>query len=107
MIKFIWVIISLKSSRKKILNLINFLRIYNCVNKFYKYIFYSENINYFKYRTLIFFCGFITVVFSETTLKSIQGTLIGNIQLILIPVISFSILYLFTLNKLKKIQITS
>ena len=67
----------------------------------------KENINYFKYRTLIFFCGFITIVFSETTLKFIQGTLIGNIQLILIPVISFSILYIFTLSKLKKIQITT
>ena len=67
----------------------------------------KENINYFKYRILIFFCGFITIVFSETTLKFIQGTLIGNIQLILIPIISFSILYVFTLSKLKKIQITS
>ena len=67
----------------------------------------KENINYFKYRTLIFFCGFITIVFSETTLKFIQGTLIGNIQLILIPIISFSILYVFTLSKLKKIQITT
>ena len=67
----------------------------------------KENINYFKYRTLIFFCGFITIVFSETTLKFIQGTLIGNIQLILIPIISFSILYIYTLSKLKKIQITT
>ena len=67
----------------------------------------KENINYFKYRILIFFCGFITIVFSETTLKFIQSTFIGNIQLILIPVISFSILYFFTLSKLKKIQITS
>ena len=67
----------------------------------------KENINYFKYRTLIFFSGFITIVFSETTLKFIQGTLVGNIQLILIPIISFSILYIFTLRKLKKIQITT
>ena len=67
----------------------------------------KENINYFKYRTLIFFCGFITIVFSETTLKFIQGTLIGNIQLILIPIISFSILYIYTLSKLKKTQITT
>ena len=67
----------------------------------------KENINYFKYRTLIFFCGFITIVFSETTLKFIQGTLIGNIQLILIPIISFSILYIYTLSKLKKIQIST
>ena len=67
----------------------------------------KENINYFKYRTLIFFCGFITIVFSETTLKFIQATLIGNIQLILIPIIIFSILYIYTLSKLKKIQITT
>ena len=67
----------------------------------------KENINYFKYRTLIFFCGFITIVFSETTLKFIQGNLIGNIQLILIPIISFSILYIYTLSKLKKIQIST
>ena len=67
----------------------------------------KENTNYFKYRTLIFFCGFITIVFSETTLKFIQGTLIGNIQLIFIPIISFSILYIYTLSKLKKIQIST
>ena len=67
----------------------------------------KENINYFKYRTLIFFCGFITIVFSETTLKFIQSSLIGNIQLILIPIISFSILYIYTLSKLKRIQLTT
>ena len=62
----------------------------------------KENINYFKYRTLIFFGGFITIVFSETTLKFMQDTLIGNIQLILIPIIGFSIIYIYTLSKLKK-----
>ncbi len=67
----------------------------------------KENINYFKYRALIFFGGFITIVFSETTLKFMQDTLIGNIQLILIPIISFSILYIYTLSKLKKTQITT
>ncbi len=67
----------------------------------------KENINYFKYRTLIFFGGFITIVFSETTLKFMQDTLIGNIQLILIPIIGFSILYIYTLSKLKKTQITT
>ena len=62
----------------------------------------KENTNYFKYRTLIFFGGFITIVFSETTLKFMQDTLIGNIQLILIPIIGFSIIYIYTLSKLKK-----
>ena len=54
----------------------------------------KENINYFKYRTLIFFCGFITIVFSETTLKFIQ-TLIGNIQLIYTYNKFFNIIHLY------------
>ncbi len=68
-------------------------------------IYSKENVNYLKYRILVFFMGFITIIFSETTLKFIQSTFIGNLQMIMIPIISFTILYFLTLRKLKRIPI--
>ena len=64
-------------------------------------LFSKENINYFKFRILIFSTGFFTIIFSETTLKFIQNTFSGNIMMILIPVIFFIFLYFITFNKLK------
>ena len=64
-------------------------------------LFSKENINYFKFRILIFSAGFFTIIFSETTLKFIQSTFSGNIMMILIPVIFFIFLYFITFNKLK------
>ena len=43
-------------------------------------IYSKENVNYLKYRILVFFMGFITIIFSETTLKFIQNTFIGNLS---------------------------
>ena len=68
-------------------------------------IYSKENVNYLKYRILVFFMGFITIIFSETTLKFIQSTFIGNLQMIMIPIISFTILYFLALRKLKRIPI--
>ena len=68
-------------------------------------IYSKENVNYLKYRILVFFMGFITIIFSETTLKFIQNTFIGNLQMIMIPIISFTILYFLALRKLKRIPI--
>ena len=65
----------------------------------------KENVNYLKYRILIFFMGFITIIFSETTLKFIQSTFIGNLQMIMIPIMSFVILYFLTIRRLKRILI--
>ena len=64
-------------------------------------LFSKENINYFKYRILIFSAGFFTIIFSETTLKFIQDTFSENIKMVLIPVVFFIFLYFITLNKLK------
>ena len=68
-------------------------------------IYSKENVNYLKYRILVFFMGFITIIFSETTLKFIQSTFTGNLQMIMIPIISFTILYFLALRKLKRIPI--
>ena len=68
-------------------------------------IYSKENVNYLKYRILVFFMGFITIIFSETTLKFIQSTFIGNLQMIMIPIISFTILYFLALRKLKRVPI--
>ena len=62
----------------------------------------KESVHYLKYRISIFFIGFIIIIFSETTLKFIHNTFTGNIKMILIPMISFVILYFLTLNILIK-----
>jgi lipopolysaccharide export system permease protein len=62
----------------------------------------KESVHYLKYRISIFFIGFIIIIFSETTLKFIHNTFTGNIKMILIPMISFIILYFLTLNILIK-----
>ena len=64
-------------------------------------LFSKENINYFRYRILIFSSGFFMIIFSETTLKFIQNTFSGNIKMILIPVVFFIFLYFITFIKLK------
>ena len=64
-------------------------------------LFSKENINYFRYRILIFSAGFFTIIFSETTLKFIHDTFSGNIKMILVPVVFFIFLYFVTFNKLK------
>ena len=62
----------------------------------------KESVHYLKYRISIFLIGFIIIIFSETTLKFIHNTFTGNIKMILIPMISFIILYFLTLNILIK-----
>ena len=64
-------------------------------------LFSKENINYFRYRILIFSSGFFMIIFSETTLKFIQNTFSGNIKMILIPVVFFIFLYFITFIILK------
>ena len=56
----------------------------------------KEIINYSRYRILIFFIGFITIIFSETSLKFIETSLTANLKIILFPIIFFIFFYLFT-----------
>ena len=61
----------------------------------------KENINYAKYRILIFLFGLFVIIFSETTLRFIQNTFFSNLKIILIPLIFFIILYFIFFIKLK------
>ena len=61
----------------------------------------KENINYLKYRIVIFIIGINAIIFSEITLKFIQDIFLKNILIILLPLILFISLYLFFIQKLK------
>ena len=61
----------------------------------------KENINYSKYRIMIFICGFFVIVFSETTLKLIDNTFSQNLKMIIIPLVFFITLYLPIFHKFK------
>ena len=61
----------------------------------------KENINYLKYRIVIFIIGINAIIFSEITLKFIQDIFLKNILIILLPLIIFILLYLFFIQKLK------
>ena len=53
----------------------------------------KENINYTKYRFLIFLSGVGLIIFSETTQKLIKNSLDYNIVIFIMPVIIFIIFY--------------
>ena len=61
----------------------------------------KENINYLKYRIVIFIIGINAIIFSEITLKFIQDIFLKNILIILLPLIIFTLMYLFFIQKLK------
>ena len=61
----------------------------------------KENINYLKYRIVIFIIGINAIIFSEITLKFIQDVFLKNVLIILLPLILFLLLYLFFIQKLK------
>jgi lipopolysaccharide export system permease protein len=60
----------------------------------------KENINYLKYRFLIFIFGISTMVISEMTLRFVSDSFINNIVLLTIPLILIMILYLLFYFKL-------
>ena len=65
----------------------------------------KENINYFKYRLLIFFTGLLLVIFSETTIRFIQDTFFENVKIIILPILIMIILYsLFIYNFRSKLK---
>ena len=60
----------------------------------------KENINYNKYKSIIYLLGFFLVIFSETTIRFVQNTLIDNYKLIIVPFIFLAIISLFFYSKL-------
>ncbi len=61
----------------------------------------KEKINYTKYRVYIFLFGLFLIIFSETTLRFISSSLTFNLNMIAIPIVILSILYVSILIKLK------
>ena len=65
----------------------------------------KENINYSKYRILIFLIGFVTIIISEMTIRLINEDFIKNLKIFVIPIILVIILYLNYLIKFKSMRI--
>jgi len=64
----------------------------------------KENINYSRYRILIFLIGFSTIILSEMTIRLINADFIKNIKFFVIPVILVISLYSNYLIKFKNIK---
>jgi lipopolysaccharide export system permease protein len=60
----------------------------------------KENLNYNKYKVLIYLIGFFLVIFSETTLRFVGDTLIENFKLVIMPLIFLIIIFTFFYSKL-------
>jgi lipopolysaccharide export system permease protein len=60
----------------------------------------KENINYNKYKLLIYLIGFFLIIFSETTLRFVGDTLIENFKLVIMPLIFLIIIFTFFYSKL-------
>ena len=61
----------------------------------------KENINYTKYRILIFLIGLLIIIFSETTQKLVSNSLEYNFKIFIIPLIIFILLYYIVFFKIK------
>ena len=60
----------------------------------------KENVNYSKYKIVIYFLGFFLIIFSETTIRFVQDTLIDNYKLIIIPFVFLITIFTFFYSKL-------
>ncbi len=61
----------------------------------------KENPEYYKYKIFTFVFGLFFIIFSETTIRLISEDLSKNILIVILPYISFLILYLFIFKNLK------
>ena len=61
----------------------------------------KEKINYSKYRVSIFLVGFLTIVFSETSLRLISNSNFKNLLITLVPIFLTFLIYLYFLTKFK------
>jgi len=69
-------------------------------------IYSKENINYIKYRNILFVLGLGIIIFSETTLRFVGENLIINLNLIFMPLLILMLFYFiyfyqFTFRKMK------
>jgi lipopolysaccharide export system permease protein len=61
----------------------------------------KEKINFFKSRLIVFLIGFFLIIFSESTLRFVNISLINNLIIILIPITIIIFLYFYILSKFK------
>ena len=61
----------------------------------------KENINYFKFKFLTFLSGIFVIIFSETTIRLIESSMLSNIKIFVLPVILIFILYSIIFYKFK------
>ena len=64
----------------------------------------KENVNYSRYRILIFLIGFSTIILSETTIRLINADFIKNVKFFAIPIILVISLYSNYLMRFKSTQ---
>ena len=64
----------------------------------------KENINYPRYRILIFFIGFSTIILSEMTIRLIKEDFLENVKFVLIPLILVISLYSNYLIRFRNIR---
>ena len=64
----------------------------------------KENMNYSKIKLFTFCLGIISIIFSETTIRTISDKLFINFIIILIPIIFLFLMYLIFYKKFKLIK---
>ena len=60
----------------------------------------KEHIHYNKYKIIIYLTGFFLIIFSETTLRFVEDTMLDNYKLIIIPFILLFVIIIFFYSKL-------
>jgi len=55
----------------------------------------KENKNYSRYKWITFLIGFLTIIFSESTLKMIKNNFFENLNLVILPLLVIIIFYFF------------
>tara|TARA_Y100000591_G_scaffold128444_1_gene110000 strand:- start:3202 stop:4341 length:1140 start_codon:yes stop_codon:yes gene_type:complete len=61
----------------------------------------KEKINFGRFRIVIFICGLLVIIFSETTLRFINDSVIYNLNFVVVPIFLLLVLYLFILFDLR------
>lgn len=62
----------------------------------------KENINYTRYRIIVFILGFVAIICSELALRYLQNSFSGNLKIILIPFILILSTYSYFYFKFKE-----
>ena len=53
----------------------------------------KENINYLKFRLIIFLVGVLIIIISEMTLRFVNNNFINNLSILLLPLVLITVLY--------------